>query len=124
MSHIVRIETQVRDPVAVLAACRRLGLAEPTQGTAQLFSAQASGLLVQLPGWRYPLVCDLAAGALSFDNYAGAWGEPRHLDRFLQIYACEKAKLEARKHGHQIVERALDDGSIRLAITVAAGGVK
>jgi hypothetical protein len=50
MSHIVTIATEVRDPDAVVAACRRLGLPEPVQGTASLFEGQATGLLVRLPG--------------------------------------------------------------------------
>jgi hypothetical protein len=69
MSHVVSIETQVRDPIAVAAACRRLGLPQPEQGTAQLFSGQASGLLVRLPGWTYPVVCDSKSGSIQYDNY-------------------------------------------------------
>jgi hypothetical protein len=53
MSHVVTIQTHVRNPVAIAAACHRLGLAEPTHGTAQLFSGEAAGLLLQLPGWTY-----------------------------------------------------------------------
>ena len=34
MSHIVTVRTKVRDPVALTAACRRLGLAEPVEGKA------------------------------------------------------------------------------------------
>ena len=41
MSHIVSIKTEVRDPTAVAEACRRLGLPEPVQGTAKLFSSEA-----------------------------------------------------------------------------------
>src|SRR5207249_10268975 len=37
MSHLVTIETRIHDPVAVGAACQRLGLPAPIQGTAQLF---------------------------------------------------------------------------------------
>ena len=58
MSHIVTIETEVRDPAAVAAACRRLGLPEPAHGTARLFAGEATGLLVRLPGWLYPAVVD------------------------------------------------------------------
>ena len=43
------------------------------------------------------------------------------LDRFLQIYAVEKARIEARKKGHQVTEQALADGSIKLTITVGGG---
>jgi hypothetical protein len=38
------------------------------------------------------------------------------LDGFLQSYAVEKAKLEARKKGFSVNETALQDGSIRLQI--------
>jgi hypothetical protein len=42
MSHIVTIATEVRDPDAVAAACRRLGLPEPVPGTAETRSASQS----------------------------------------------------------------------------------
>ena len=75
MSHIVQIQTQVRDPVAVAAACRRLGLAEPQQRMAKLFTSTEEGLVIQLPGWRYPVVCDLTSGALKYDNFNGNWND-------------------------------------------------
>ena len=52
MSHIVQIKTEVRDAVAVGAACQRLKLEAPTQGTAKLFSSSATGVIVNLPGWH------------------------------------------------------------------------
>ena len=73
MSHIVKVTTQIRDAAAVAAACRRLGLTEPVDETVRLFSAQAKGLAVRLPNWRYPVVCDLASGQLQYDNYGGHW---------------------------------------------------
>jgi hypothetical protein len=118
VSHIVSIRTEVRDSVAVAAACRRLGLAEPLQGTAQLYSGEAIGLLVQLPGWLYPVVCDLASGQLHYDNFEGRWGEPQQLDRLLQAYSVEKARIEAHKQGHNVFEQNLPDGSIKLTIQV------
>jgi hypothetical protein len=116
MSHIVTVQTKVRDPAAVAAACQRLGLAAPTQGTARLYSGDATGLLVQLPGWQYPAVIDTATGEVRYDNFQGRWGDQQHLDRFLQMYAVERAKLEARKKGYQVSEQSLQDGSIRLQI--------
>ena len=118
MSHIVTIATEVRDPDAVAAACRRLGLPEPVQGTATLFEGRATGLLVKLPGWLYPVVCDTATGSLRYDNYNESWGRQEHLGRFLQAYAIERARTEARKSGHQIVEQSLADGAIKLSIQV------
>jgi len=118
MSHIVSIATEARDPLAVAAACRRMGLPEPAHGTATLFEGLATGLLVCLPGWLYPLVVDVAVGQLRYDNYNGAWGRPEELGRFLQAYALEKARIEAQKRGHSVVEQALADGSVKLTISV------
>jgi hypothetical protein len=118
VSHIVQIQTEVRDHVAVTAACARLRLPLPTQGTFQLFSSEVTGLGVRLPDWRYPVVCDLPSGQVRFDNFDGRWGEQVHLDRFLQAHAVEKAGIEARKRGHSVTEQALADGSIKLTIQV------
>ena len=120
MSHTVQIQTQVRDAAAVEAACRRLDLPQPAHGTFELYSGSATGLAVRLPGWHYPVVCDLATGEARYDNYNGRWGEQQQLDRFVQAYAVEKARIEARKKGHSVVEQALPNGSIKLVIQ--AGG--
>jgi hypothetical protein len=116
MSHIVVIETRVHDSAALAAACRRLGLAEPVHGNVRLFSGEATGLSVVLPGWHYPIVVDTVAGSVSYDNYEGRWGDSAELGRLLQMYAVEKAKLEARKQGYCVTEQARQDGSIVLQI--------
>ena len=116
MSHLVSIKTRIHDPAAIAAACQRLGLPQPVQGTAQLYSGEASGLLLQLPGWQYPAVIDLGSGVVQYDNYEGVWGEQAHLDRFLQAYAVERAKLEAHRKGYAVSEQTLADGSIRVQI--------
>jgi hypothetical protein len=87
----------------------------------QLFTDAVEGLAVELPGWRYPVVCDLASGSVRFDNYGGQWGDQRQLDRFLQAYAVEMSRLEARRRGHTVTEQVLADGSIRLTIQVSGG---
>ena len=120
MSHVVEIRTEIRDEAAVKAACTRLQLPTPEHKTVRLFSATATGLCVQLPGWSYPVVANLQTGQLRYDNYQGHWGEQKHLNSFLQAYAVEKAKIEARKKGHNVSETRLDDGSIK--VTVRVGG--
>ncbi len=120
MSHIVEIKTEVRDEQAVKAACSRLSLAPPERRAARLFSTTVSGLCVELPGWQYPVVCNTESGQVSYDNYGGHWGEQSRLNSFLQAYAVEKAKIEARKKGHTCSETRLQDGSIR--VTVRVGG--
>jgi hypothetical protein len=101
LSHIVEIKTEIRDEQAVRASCTRLQLTAPEHKTVRLFNATAKGLCVQLPGWQYPVVANLQAGQLQYDNYNGHWGEQSRLNQFLQAYAVEKARIEARKSAHQ-----------------------
>ncbi len=121
MSHIVTVRTEVRDPAALAAACRRLELDPPAVGTARLFSSSAAGHVVKLPGWTYPVVFDTVNGQVRYDNYGGSWGDAKKLDLLLQRYAVEKAKIEARRRGHTISEQPLLDGSIKLVIRESAG---
>ena len=118
MSHIVQIQTEIRDPVAVKSACNRMGLPMPTHRTVQLYSAEATGLAVELPGWRYPVVCQTKTSEIFYDSYEGRWGDQRYLYELLQMYAVEKAKIEARKKGHTVTEQRLDGGSIKLTVNV------
>jgi hypothetical protein len=121
MSHIVSIKTEIRDAAAVQTACQRLGLGPPVQGKTQLFSGEAEGLAVQLPDWVYPVVCNLESGEIKLDNFSGRWGDQKHFDRFMQMYAVEKAKIEARKRGSLCTEQLLPNGSIKLTIQVQGG---
>ena len=121
MSHIVTIKTQVRDANAVRKTCVRLNLEQPVQGTFKLFNAEVSGHAVRLRDWKYPLVCQLDTGQLHYDNFGGRWGKTQWLDEFMQTYAIEKTKLEARKQGHTAAEKDLADGSVKITINV--GGV-
>ena len=120
MSHIVQIQTEVRDEAAVQAACSRLHLPRATRGTFKLYSEKASGLGIELPHWKYPVVANTETGQVRFDNYEGRWGSQEFLYQFLQAYATERVKIEARKKGHSVVEERLDNGSIKL--TVQVGG--
>ena len=119
MSHIVTIKTEIRDATAVQSACRRLGLSDPVQGKVRLFSAEVSGLVVRLPDWQYPVVCELNTGQVRFDNYEGRWGRQAELDRFLQAYAIERVRIEARKKGHTLTERPLANGAVKLTIRLS-----
>ena len=118
MSHIVRIQTEVRDAAAVCAACQRRGLPEPVHGQHVVFQEEVSGLGVRLRDWQFPAVCQLEQGTIHYDNFGGRWGEQRELDSFLQAYAVERARIEARKRGYSFTEQSLSDGSIKVSIQV------
>jgi hypothetical protein len=121
LSHIVTIKTEIRDAAAIRAACQRLELAEPVFGEGKLFSGAKTGWQVQLPGWRYPVVCNVNTGSIDFDNFEGRWGEQQQLDAFLQAYAVEKCRIESRRTGRTCTEQTLPDGSIKLTVQVAGG---
>jgi hypothetical protein len=116
MSHIVTIKSKVRDPAALTTACARLNLPAPVQGTARLYSGEATGLIVTLPGWTYPAVIDTKTGEVQFDTFEGRWGNRAELERLLQIYAVEKCRLAARQKGYAVTEQQLPDGSVKLQI--------
>ena len=121
MSHIVTIEVEIRDAAAVRAACSRLRLPEPVHGRHQLFSSEVDGLAVELPDWRYPVVCNLSSGQAQYDNYEGRWGNQDRLDELVQSYSIEKCRIEARKRGHTLTEHALPDGSVKLVVGMEGG---
>ena len=77
---------------------------------------------MRLPDGRYPLVCQLETGRGSPPVRQLPWplGEQVHLDRFLQSYAVEMTRLEARRKGHSVTEQQLQDGSVKLTINVGA----
>ncbi|PQO28398.1 DUF1257 domain-containing protein [Blastopirellula marina] len=111
MSHVVTIETKVRDLNALRSAANRLSLPAPTFGQTKLFNASAIGWRIELPGWQYPVVVDTDSGRLNYDNFEGRWGNPKELERLLQAYAIECATIEARKKGYTTSEQSLSDGS-------------
>jgi len=118
LSHIVTIKTEVRDASAVRSACKRLGLPEPVNGEHNLFAGKVKGVAVQLKDWTFPVVCDLTTGQAQYDNFGGRWGDQKHLDAFVQAFAIEKTKLEARRKGYQVTERKLPNGNVTLEVRV------
>ncbi len=118
MSHTVTISAQIRDPAALGAACQRLSLQPPVLRTVRLFESAVTGHCVELPDWRYPVVCQLESGEIRYDNYEGRWGNPKHLDRLVQSYAVEKTLLEARRQGRSVHQQQLADGSVKLTISI------
>ena len=65
---------------------------------------------------NWPFRGKLARHLGRLQQHLDAVGEQEHLDRLLQLYAVERAKLEARKKGYTVSEHSLQDGSIKLNI--------
>ena len=119
MSHIVKIQSDVRRKEIVEKACQRLGIEPPVEGVHHLFDGKYAGLAVKLEGWHYPVVFDLESGEAKFDNYNGAWGKIDRLNEFHVAYGVETVKAEAELAGHSFSETRLGDGTIEVEIVEA-----
>ena len=121
MSHLVQIQTEVRDPEAAAAACRRLGLPEPVLGTATLFEGEATGLIVKLRDWLYPVVVDTAsAGSTTITSAApGRPRPPRPLHAVLRRRegqaGSEEEGLFGQRGGPQRRQHPAPDRRVRLS---------
>ena len=70
-SHCYRAHAS-RDEAAA-AAASTASVCTAAHRQVQLFSDTAEGLAFELPGWNYPVVCDLTTGQVRFDNFEGRW---------------------------------------------------
>ena len=98
----------MRDPAAIRAASARLKLTEPT----------ITGDIAEVPltaGWATARV-NLKTGEVRYDTDYG-----RQFNAFMQAYAVEKAKIEAKKKGHLVTESPMAGGKVKLTITLAGG---
>ena len=120
MSHVVKIETQIRDVNAIRQSCVHMRLEPPVHGTFELYNSTETGWAVSLRNWKFPVVCKVESGEVAYDNYSGRWGDQNRLNEFFQRYAAEKAAIEARRQGYSATEQQLEDGSIK--VTIQVGG--
>jgi hypothetical protein len=106
-----RVVTSVRDPVALAAACCHLGVGPPRRNTVRLDGEMVSGLVVCLPGLRFPVVFDVATGLVAYhrlDNGHEPYG------RLMRFVCCYYALLgrhrcrpnHARSKGRRSVARS------------------
>ena len=103
-------------PLARGSSCLR-----PGRATFKLFSSRATGLGVELPGWRYPVVCDTASGQLRVRQLRRSLGrEGLGSTVFCRPTRSRRPSSRPVAKGHTVTEQPLADGSIKL--TVQLGG--
>jgi len=124
MSHISKIELEVRDLGVLAQACERLGLElQRDRTTFKWYGQQGTcdhrirvpkadyEIGIRAKDGQYELVCDF------FDReLAKALGPQGGLLK--QAYAVEKTRLEARRKGYSVLEQPIETG-LRLRIRVA-----
>ena len=124
MSHISKIELEVKDLRILGQACKKIGL--------EFIKGQRS-----FKWYGKESLCDHAIKVSGADYEIGVINKDRHYElncdfydpnieksvgkqggRLKQVYAVEKTKLEARKKGYTVVERQTQSG-IRLHVRIA-----
>ena len=86
MSHVAEVRVDVKDPQALVAAARQMGVQCELNSEARLYDGTvAKGHVVHLKGWRYPVVFG-ADGVARYDTYKGRWGDIAELNKFRQRY--------------------------------------
>ena len=122
MSHRIKVEKIKLTDMAVLRlAAKAVGAQLVNDGTVQphrLYNAQVTGVGIQLPGWKYPVIVD-QEGSIHYDNFNGHWGNQAQLDKLLQEYSVQKAKHEALMYGYTVTQQYVNDkGEVVLEIDV------
>ena len=122
MSHFATIQTQIKDIVALKAACNELGVAvlENTEARGYSTNNQHGDYVIRLKG-PYDIAVNLQQdGTYGFttDWYAGHVEKEvgKDFGKLIQLYGVYKATAEARRKGHVVQRRAMTDGSIKLCI--------
>jgi len=122
MSHISKIELEVKDLGTLALACRRLGL-ELVRGqkTFKWYGQEAGKCehAIKVPGASYEVGVAKAGKAfgLQCDYYDPGIGKAIGQNGGLlkQAYAVERTKTEARRRGYTVIEKTTDLG-IRLHV--------
>ena len=124
MSHISKIELEVRDLGVLCNACARLGL-ELLKGkkTFKWYGKDSQcDHAIRVPGADYEIGVVKTGGIYELNcdyydpNIEKAIGKQGGLLK--QAYAVEKTKVEARKKGYSVVERQSQTG-IRLHVRIS-----
>jgi hypothetical protein len=122
MSHISKIELEVKDLGTLASACTRLGLNLIKGQKTFKWYGQEDGKCdhaIKVPGANYEIGVIKADNALElqcdyFENAIGkAIGQTGGLLK--QAYAVERTKAEARRKGYSVIENTTDSG-IRLHV--------
>ena len=123
MSHTVTRKTAFHSIDAIEEAARRVGATIVGRNNHRLYSDTISGLGIQLPGWKYPVVVR-ENGEIAFDNYGGRWGDIEQLNEFSQQYAVAAIEQEAANQGYSYEVVGQENGEIHITVDVEGYGVE
>ena len=119
MSHIVTVETMLKNTASISKACARLKWKCVEKGVGVFYNGNSvSGCVVNPTNWKYPIVIKESGEILS-DTYNGNWGKDSDLNRLKQYYALEEAQATLGAQGLFGYETMNEEtGAITLEATV------
>lgn len=91
--------TSVRNPVALAATCREEGINPPKQQSVRLDAKRLSGLVIYLPGMRFPVVVDVRTGLIFYHRLDNAFQPYALLMRFIYRFYAVQARLKRNENG-------------------------
>lgn len=133
MSHITKVDLQIKDLTALQAAAKRLGLEFAAATEHRYFGNKMNPCEYKLSIKDNPIAYEIGVAraedgtyALSYDAWGGGNGmmaivstDGKNLNKIKQAYGVELAKSHLRKQGHRITERVRPDGSIEIQAAIA-----
>ena len=87
------VVTNMRNPVALAATCREDGINPPRQQSVRLDARRMPGLVVYLPGMRFPVVVDVGTGLVFYHRVDNAFQPYAMLMRFIHRFYAMQARL-------------------------------
>lgn len=92
MSHIVEIETTVKNKEFIANVCQELNIRTEQVTNFKFYDGTVkSGTALYLKNWKYPVVIE-ENGKVFFDNYENAWGDIKEYHEFVNHYSLAEVK--------------------------------
>ena len=113
--------SEMVDVELLTAAAAQLGCEVKLNATVKFFSGTAHGTVIQLAGWRYPIVVN-SDGKVSYDNYEGRWGDIARLTELKQQYSAQAIMRQVRLSGGRLVHTSTEKVNNKIVLTIIDRG--
>jgi hypothetical protein len=89
--------TNIHDPNALDATCRRFGLPPPRYATSDHEHQRPAGWLVHVPGTLSPIVCNTLTGFVAYHIEDNVFSRYARIMRFIHLYYAVRHQRRNRR---------------------------